>query len=138
MASDPGMEKLARFVGRLAPALQSNIDSDAVRLGAATLSQLKLRASGRPGPRRITGDYTRQMNMQADHGPDGVVVTIGGTGVQGPRLEFGFVGTDSLGRSYKQRAYRHYGPTYDWLNGQLDGSIPSAIARGVGQAGAGA
>lgn len=138
MPADPGMEKLARFLTRLPGAIQENLDRDAVRLGAATLAQLKLHASGRPGPRRITGDYTRQMNMQAEHGAEGVKVTIGGTGVQGPRLEFGFTGTDSRGRRYNQRAFPHYGPTYEWLVSQLDGSVPNAIGMGIGQAGAGA
>lgn len=138
MAGNADMERLARFLNRIQPAVQSSVDASVVRLGAATLAQLKLRASGRPGPRRITGDYTRQMNMQADHGGNGVEVTIGGSGVQGPRLEFGFVGTDSLGRRYNQRPLPHYAPTFEWLNSQVGSELPTAVGRGINQAGAGA
>jgi hypothetical protein len=125
------MEDLARFLNRIAPSIQQSMDSGVVRMGTATLAQLKLHASGRPGPRRVTGDYTRQMNMQADHGDDGVEVTIGGSGVQGPRLEYGFIGQDSLGRSYNQRPFRHYAPTYAWLQGLVASDIPDIIGRGV-------
>lgn len=125
------LDRLYQFLNRLAPSVQQSIDGGVVRMGTATLAQLKLRASGRPGPRRITGDYTRQMNMQADHGPDGVEVTIGGSGVQGPRLEYGFVGSDSLGRRYNQRPFPHYQPTYEWLQQLVASDLPAIIGRGV-------
>lgn len=136
MSSDPGLERLARFLDRIGPAVQSGLDGSVVRLGTATLGQLKLRASGRPGPRRVTGDYTRKMNMQADHGGAGVEVTIGGNGAQGPRLEFGFNGADSLGRVYHQRPFPHYAPTFAWLNALLPNEVEDVIGQAIGRAGA--
>jgi hypothetical protein len=129
--------RLGDVLGRLGQTIPRATDEGLVRLGSATLSRLKLAASGRPGPRRVTGDYTRRMNMQADRGgPGGVTVTIGGTGVQGPRLEVGFHGADSLGRHYHQGPFPHYAPTYDWANGQVQSFLPRWVADGIAAAGA--
>jgi hypothetical protein len=42
-----------------------------------------------------------------------VAASVGTVRPQGRRLEFGFTGTDSLGRSYDQPAYPHFGPAHD-------------------------
>jgi hypothetical protein len=131
VSAGDGFERLAQILERIGTRLPAEIDNGVVRIGAATLGQLKLRASGRPGPRRVTGDYTRKMNMQADHGANGVEVTVGGAGVQGPRLEFGFHGADSLGRRYNQPPFPHYAPTFLWLNTMLDSQVPDWVGRAV-------
>lgn len=70
-------------------------------------------ASGRPGPNVVTGDYRRSIELRVtDMG--GEVTAIVGTNLpQGRRLEFGFVGADSLGRIYNQPPYPHFGPAFD-------------------------
>jgi hypothetical protein len=44
---------------------------------------------------------------------DEAKVEVGTNIVYGPRLEFGFVGTDSLGRNYHQPAYPYLRPAFD-------------------------
>lgn len=70
------------------------------------------RASGRPGPRVITGDYRRSINGQViEHERGRIVGQIGTNAAQARRLEFGFFGPDSLGRRYNQPAFAHFGPS---------------------------
>lgn len=74
-------------------------------------SQIRGNASGRPGPRVITGDYRRSINGRiAEVGPGGVVGEIGTNAAQARRLEYGFFGPDSLGRQYRQPPYPHFQP----------------------------
>lgn len=72
--------------------------------------RVKANASGRPGPRVISGDYRRSINGRVrNHG--GVMVgSVGTAAPQARRLEYGFVGADRLGRMYNQRPYAHFGP----------------------------
>ncbi len=73
-------------------------------------TQVKANASGRPGPNVITGDYRRSWTHEV-HVSDGVVSgTVGTNKPQARRLEYGFVGADSLGRVYDQPPYAHVGP----------------------------
>jgi hypothetical protein len=68
------------------------------------------KASGRPGPRIIKGDYRRSIDsrdVMTVAGPEGIVGT---NKPQGRRLELGFVGVDALGRYYNQPPYPHFGP----------------------------
>lgn len=70
------------------------------------------RASGRPGPRVITGDYRRSISGDIIEGGLGRIVgQIGSNAAQARRLEFGFFGPDSLGRRYNQSPYPHFGPS---------------------------
>jgi len=76
-------------------------------------------ASGRPGPNIVTGRYIS--GIQKRLGRDGGFLGFGGTAVgevwtdapQAMRLEFGFVGTDSLGRHYTQPPFPHWRPAED-------------------------
>ena len=77
-------------------------------------TRVKANASGRPGPRVITGDYRRSI-VATRGGAVGFGGTMGGWTVctnapQGPRLEHGFFGRDRLGRMYQQRPLPHFGP----------------------------
>lgn len=101
-------------VGRLA-SLQTKIEGSTATAMGRTVAQgasiVKGRASGRPGPRVITGDYRRR--IAGDHEVAGNVATgqVGTNAVQGPRLERGFVGPDILGRVYNQPPYAHFEPS---------------------------
>lgn len=76
-------------------------------------TKIKANASGRPGPNAPTGDYRRSWGHVFYDGPMGPVGQVGTNAPQGRRLEFGFVGTDSLGRTYNQPPYEHVGPAVD-------------------------
>lgn len=88
------------------------------------LAKVRANASGRPGPRRVTGNYKRSMNVEYV-GPYEAI--IGTNAPQGRRLEFGFVGTDSLGRHYNQAPLPHWQPMADWLLPQFAAAIAAGI-----------
>jgi hypothetical protein len=82
--------------------------------GLLMQTRVRANASGRPGPRRQTGDYVRTITEETTVTPDGGVSSIVGTNaVQGWRLEAGFAGEDSLGRLYDQPAFPHFEPAYE-------------------------
>ncbi|WP_314250915.1 HK97 gp10 family phage protein [Streptomyces sp. DSM 40907] len=100
------------------------LDARAVRTLPETLSvvqhhamlleaRIKARASGRPGPNAPTGDYRRSWTHEVS--TDGVTVTatVGTNKPQARRLEYGFVGADSLGRIYNQAPLPHVGPAIE-------------------------
>lgn len=77
-------------------------------------TRVRGRASGRPGPRRVTGDYRRNISGHSGQLLPGVWQGVVGTNSpQSRRLELGFVGRDSLGRTYHQPPYPHFGPALD-------------------------
>lgn len=77
-------------------------------------TRVRARASGRPGPRRQTGDYRRGISGQTAQVAPGVWQGVVGTNSpQGRRLEYGYHGADSLGRRYNQPPYPHFGPALD-------------------------
>lgn len=89
-------------------------------------TRVKAHASGRPGPNAPTGDYRRSITHSLSTGEGGTYGEVGTNEPQGRRLEFGFMGlTDSLGRTYHQPPYEHFGPALD----SLDEEFPAAVAR---------
>lgn len=67
-------------------------------------------ASGRPGPNVITGDYRRSITVDFLTDATGPAAVVSTNKEQGPRLEWGFIGTDSAGRHVSQAPYAHFGP----------------------------
>jgi hypothetical protein len=91
--------------------------------GVRLLASVKAHASGRPGPRMVTGDYNRRIALQFSGGenPRASVIT---NADQGLRLEFGFMGmTDSLGRTFHQPPYPHFGPGFDEIAPQFERAV---------------
>lgn len=101
-----------------------------IRGGNVLLARVKSNASGRPGPRRVTGDYTRTINLRAQRGDDTEVV-VGTNAAQALRLEFGFHGTDSLGRRYNQPPYPHWRPAYEATAPQIVAAVREAVAKAI-------
>ena len=90
--------------------MQDAVHQAVVRGGAVLETMVKANASGRPGPRVITGDYRRSITRQSTRTLGRSAVLVGTNRPQGRRLEYGFSGTDSLGRRYSQPPYAHFGP----------------------------
>lgn len=84
-----------------------------VRNGAKLQTQAKANASGRPGPNAPTGDFRRSINRRTTKTVKSSETEVGSSQVQARRLEYGFVGQDSLGRNYNQPAYPSLGPALD-------------------------
>lgn len=66
-----------------------------------------------PGPNVATGDYRRSITASFQSFASHHVGYVGTNTPQGRRLEFGFVGTDSLGRVYSQPPFPHFGPAFE-------------------------
>ncbi|MGW0952839.1 HK97 gp10 family phage protein [Streptomyces sp. NPDC002545] len=76
-------------------------------------TRVKANASGRPGPNVITGDYRRSWTHEVQVEGDMVTGVVGTSKPQGRRLEYGYVGPDSLGRIFHQPPYAHVGPAVE-------------------------
>jgi hypothetical protein len=100
---------LAADFGQAAESIRSRA-RDVVKHHAMLMQvRIQANASGRPGPRVITGDYRRSWNT-THLGMSSVVST---NKPQARRLEWGFYGPDSLGRVYHQPPFPHVGPAFD-------------------------
>lgn len=97
--------------------------------GLALRTGVIAHASGRPGPRRRTGDYTRSWSAITHVRSGEVVSDVGTNAPQGPRLEFGFTGVDALGRHYNQPAFPHARPALD----EVAGPFTEACAKVAGE-----
>lgn len=85
--------------------------NDRARYWAFTVERkVKGRASGRPGPRTVTGDYRRSWSTKQVGVLGGTAYLVGTNKAQARRLEYGFNGTDSIGRHYNQPPYPHLRP----------------------------
>lgn len=87
--------------------LESALSAVVRRSGTSLVHSIQARASGRPGPRAITGAYRRSWTKQMA----GKTTCIVGTNApQARRLEYGFHGADRIGRVYNQPPYPHVEP----------------------------
>ncbi|MGI5143722.1 MULTISPECIES: HK97 gp10 family phage protein [unclassified Streptomyces] len=82
-------------------------------------TQIKANASGRPGPNVITGDYRRSWTHEVHTAGDVVMGVVGTNKPQARRLEFGYIGPDSLGRIFDQPPFPHVGPAVETVRPQF-------------------
>jgi len=100
-----------------------------VKYTALLETRIKAKASGRPGPNAPTGDYRRSWGhiiTEAFGGPQG---QVGTNAPQARRLEYGFVGIDSLGRHYDQPPYAHINPAADEIEPRFLAEMETAVPR---------
>jgi hypothetical protein len=95
---DNFMAKFMRFMPRFKRYHQGTIKD----LAEMMYVEVRKNASGRPGPNIISGQYISSIKKT-----DTRVYT---SSPYGPRLEYGFTGTDSLGRNYHQPPFPHWRP----------------------------
>jgi hypothetical protein len=108
-----GVAGLIRATAKRSARLDNEVGALVSFYGQLLNTQIKARASGRPGPNAPTGDYRRSWVHTVTREGGTTTSTNGTNKPQGRRLEFGFTGVDSLGRSYDQPPYPHVGPAYD-------------------------
>lgn len=87
-------------------------------------------ASGRPGPRVITGNFRRSITADSAVAGTTVLGQIGSNAAQARRLEYGFYGTDVLGRNYSQPPYPSFQPAVPEVTRVVLESV-SAEVRGA-------
>ncbi|MGW6238371.1 HK97 gp10 family phage protein [Streptomyces sp. NPDC055094] len=90
-------------------------------------TRIKANASGRPGPNAPTGDYRRSWTHEFRTNGLTVEAVVGTNKPQGRRLEYGFVGADSLGRVYNQPPYPHVGPAVEQIRPAFLAAVGAAV-----------
>lgn len=106
--------RVSANLGRHATVVEAKVR--AVTRHHGLLLQTKVKAyaskprSGPPGPRIQTGDYVRSISLNMEGNAFFAAAVVGTNKPQGRRLEYGFVGMDSLGRHYNQPPYPHFRP----------------------------
>lgn len=93
-------------------------------------TRIKAKASGRPGPNAPTGDYRRSWTHEVSSNGVSVTAVVGTSKPQARRLEFGFVGQDSLGRVYNQPPFPHVGPAVEEISPLFLATLGETISDG--------
>lgn len=88
---------------------------------------VKGKASGRPGPRNVTGDFRRTIVGDWEASGKSVFGQIGSNAAQAARLELGFIGVDVLGRRYNQPPYPYLGPSVPEITQAVTWEIQVAL-----------
>lgn len=127
MTPDQLADRLERAASRVGPAITKGI----IHTGQLATARIRGNASGRPGPNVITGAYRNSWHTQTRGLPFGAWCTIGTMAPQGRRLEFGFVGPDSLGRVYNQPPFPHAGPAVPYIAAILHAQMRLAVAEAL-------
>ncbi|MDX3232889.1 hypothetical protein [Streptomyces sp. ME19-01-6] len=123
MTPDELADRLEDAARRVGPATHRHMS----HVGELGRAQIRGHASGRPGPNVITGDYRNSWQVVNRRLPYGAQCTIGTDRPQGRRLEFGFYGTDSIGRTYAQPPFPHVQPSLPTITAALRMAMRSAV-----------
>ncbi|MGW0822517.1 HK97 gp10 family phage protein [Streptomyces sp. NPDC002845] len=94
-------------------------------------TRIKAKASGRPGPNAPTGDYRRSWTHEVSANAVSVTAVVGTSKPQARRLEFGFVGQDSLGRVFNQPPFPHVGPAVEEIRPLFLTTLGETIRDGL-------
>jgi hypothetical protein len=109
-------DRLEHAAVKIGPAIQRGV----THTGQVGAARIRGYASGRPGPNVITGAYRNSWQPTPTRRlPYGAMCTIATDQPQGRRLEFGFVGIDSLGRNYNQPPFPHVQPALPFIGQTL-------------------
>ncbi|SED62586.1 Bacteriophage HK97-gp10, putative tail-component [Streptomyces sp. 2112.2] len=105
------------------PAVASVVQHYAMLLETA----IKANASGRPGPNAPTGDYRRSWTHEFSTSGLNVEAIVGTNKPQSRRLEYGYVGADSIGRIYNQPPFPHVGPAVEQIRPAFLAAVGAAV-----------
>lgn len=102
------VSEMGRKLGRFGPIFsvaERKLQED---MAEFLIERIRSYASGRPGPNIRTGAYRQSWNKTYLGMLGGYRVST--SAPQARRLEYGFVGTDSIGRHYHQPPFPHIRP----------------------------
>lgn len=99
----------------------------AKHFGELLVQKVRANASGSPGPEMVTGAYVASIEADVQINGGIATVNVGTNAPQAYRLEFGFVGVDSLGRQYAQPPFPHFGPAADEYGALFEEACASEI-----------
>jgi len=82
------------------------------------MSEGKINSPAKPGD-----------GLSQPEGKDGLTVVVGTNVKYGPRIEFGFIGTDKLGRKYHQMARHYLFNSYFSYEGEIEKEIAKCLGE---------
>lgn len=135
-AADTAPGAVARAVYAAGALLQGNVRARArngVRDGASgfrTFSDapnVGLEVPFSAGPSMRTGNYIRSIVLQTGMQGGSPVAVVGSNAPQAARLEYGFTGPDSLGRTFRKTPYPHWRPAIRATEGKVLDLILDAL-----------
>lgn len=98
-------------------------------------AQAKANASGRPGPNVITGTLRRSIVLDPEspvRSGDGWTISVGPSVLYGRRVELGFRGTDSIGRTFTGAGkYPYFTPAVESIIPRIADVMRDAWATAV-------
>ena len=120
---------LAAALARMGPAARARTRTITRHHAMLLRVRIQRNASGRPGPNVITGKYRASWDVRMRTGGGMVTAEVFSDAPQARRLEYGFVGVDSLGRHYRQPPFPHVEPAFrrtepEFLQALADGVLP--------------
>lgn len=111
-----GARELAAALQSGAARTQQLMVTAVAKTAADLVAAVQRNASGRPGPNVVTGDYRGSWRAEpVEETAASISISVGTDRPQAARLEYGFVGPDSLGRVYDQPPFPHMGPAVDGI-----------------------
>jgi hypothetical protein len=127
---DRQLSKLMERMRKVSPRVDEEM-AQVQEEGAQLLHDtLVAHASGRPGPNIRTGAYVASFYVQRM----AKGFRVGNNSPQARRLEYGFIGQDSLGRNYSQPPFPHFRPAIIEFRPQyrrMVAGVPKKVWRGL-------
>ncbi|MET8585743.1 HK97 gp10 family phage protein [Streptomyces collinus] len=117
--------RLEHAAAKIGPAIQKGVR----HTGELGIARIRGNASGRPGPNVVTGAYRSSWRAETRALKYGATCTIGTSLPYGRRLEFGFTGTDSIGRYYDQPPFPHVQPALGFIEQTLMAQMRLAVSE---------
>lgn len=113
VTGDKSLEVVTSHVKRLIKKSDQEIERSTDDVARDMQREVRSRAQGRPGPRRVTGAYWQSIQIFTQ--PYGLFGrgyqrSVGSFHPAAHRLETGFTAIDSLGRHYNQPPFAHWRP----------------------------
>ena len=124
-----GGKELAKAFSALADDIKGPALEAATRAAALpVLNQVRITVPEGGRTPYKTGTYRRGFHMETvEKTSERCTVIVGNDQPQGPRLEFGFVGADKLGRVYNQAPRPHIRPALDENRGAAVDEFRAAV-----------
>ena len=107
-AKAEGMEALIRKARRLDRRVRKGLEEETDRQAEIFRREVIQRASGRPGPNIVTGEYVSRFRIVKERIWGGFRTSVVNDHPASRRLELGYTGVDSLGRTYNQPPFPHW------------------------------
>jgi hypothetical protein len=82
-----------------------------------------------PGPNIVTGTYVGSIELEETTVGGVTVATVYTEEVRAQRLEYGFVGEDSIGRHYHQPPFPHWEPAADKVEEEFFRQVEAIVAK---------